>query len=93
MSLASVLTKVSDVVLSGAGRKIISGLGISAFTYGGTQLIFGQAISLVQSYWSGLGSVFYIFGLSGADQALSMVLSAIAVRIAMNSAKIGFKKS
>ena len=48
-------------------------------------------MSTVYQYWGQLGNVMYLFGISGADQALSMVLSAIAVRVAMNSAKLGFK--
>ena len=93
MSLSSILTKVSDVILSSAGQKVISGMGISAFTYGTTQFIFDQSMSLVYQYWGQLGNVMYLFGLSGADQALSMVFSAIAVRVALNSASIGFKKA
>ena len=93
MSLANVLTKVSDVVLSDAGQKIITGMGISIFTYGTTQLIFDQAMSAVYQYWGQLGNVMYLFGISGADQALSMVFSAIAIRVAMNSTKLGFKKA
>lgn len=93
MGLSNILTKVSDVVLSDAGQKIIGGMGLSVFTYATSQVIFNQAMSLVYEYWRQLGNVMYLFGLSGADQALSMVLSAIAVRVAMNSAKLGFKKA
>lgn len=93
MGLSNILIKVSDVVLSDAGQKIIGGMGLSVFTYATSQAIFNQAMSLVYQYWGQLGNVMYLFGLSGADQALSMVLSAIAVRVAMNSAKLGFKKA
>lgn len=93
MSLSSILTKISDVVLSDAGQKVIGGLGISVFTYATSQAIFNQAMSTVYQYWGQLGNVMYLFGISGADHALSMVLSAIAVRVAMNSAKLGFKKA
>lgn len=93
MGLSNILTKVSDVILSDAGQKIIGGMGLSVFTYATSQAIFNQAMSLVYQYWGQLGNVMYLFGLSGADQALSMVLSAIAVRVAMNSAKLGFKKA
>lgn len=93
MGLSNILTKVSDVVLSDAGQKIIGGMGLSVFTYATSQAIFNQAMSMVYQYWGQLGNVMYLFGLSGSDQALSMVLSAIAVRVAMNSAKLGFKKA
>ncbi len=93
MGLSNILIKVSDVVLSDAGQKIIGGMGLSVFTYATSQAIFNQAMSMVYQYWGQLGNVMYLFGLSGADQALSMVLSAIAVRVAMNSAKLGFKKA
>ncbi|VTX66214.1 DUF2523 family protein [Acinetobacter ursingii] len=93
MGLSNILIKVSDVVLSNAGQKIIGGMGLSVFTYATSQAIFNQAMSMVYQYWGQLGNVMYLFGLSGADQALSMVLSAIAVRVAMNSAKLGFKKA
>lgn len=93
MGLSNILTKVSDVVLSDAGQKVIGNMGLALFTYGASQLVFNQAISVVNNYWSGLGSVMYLFGISGADVALSMVLSAIAVRVAMNSAKVGLTKS
>ena len=93
MSLSSILTKVSDVVLSSAGQKGVSRIGISAFTFATIQFIFDQSMTLVYQYWGQLGNVMYLFGLSGADQALSMVFSAIAVRVALNSASIGFKKA
>lgn len=93
MSLSTILTKVSDVVLSDAGQKIIGGLGISVFTYGSTQLIFNLAMDTVYQYWGQMGNFMYLLGLGGVDQALSMVFSAIAVRVAMNSAKLGFKKA
>lgn len=93
MSLANILTKVSDLILSDVGQKVIKNTGLALFTYGATQLVFSQAMNVVYQYWSGLGSVFYLFGISGADVALSMVLSAIAVRVAMNSAKVGVTKA
>lgn len=93
MSLSSVLTKVSDVVLSDAGQKIIGGLGLSVFTYGTTQAVFSKAMALVYQYWDAMGDLMYLMGLSGFDKAMSMVFSAIAVRVAMNSAKVGLKKA
>lgn len=93
MSLSNILTRVSDVVLSDLGQKILSGLGISVFTFGTTQFFFDQAMQLVYQNWSMMGSVMYLFGISGVDEALSMVFSAIAVRVALNSAKVGLTKA
>lgn len=93
MSLSNILTKVSDVVLSNAGQKVIGGLGLSVFTYGTTQAIFSKAMSTVYEYWGSMGDLMFLMGLSGFDKAMSMVFSAIAVRVAMNSAKVGIKKA
>ena len=51
MGLSNILTKVSDVVLSDAGQKIIGGMGLSVFTYATSQAIFNQAMSIVYQYW------------------------------------------
>ncbi|EHU2868050.1 DUF2523 domain-containing protein, partial [Acinetobacter baumannii] len=47
----------------------------------------------IQSYWGTLGNVLYVVGLSGFDQAISMVLSAIALRVALSSMQVGVRKS
>lgn len=93
MSASSLFSKLADGVLSSAGQKIIKGAGLAVFTYGATQLIFDQAMSVVYQYWGQLGNIMWLFSLSGADQALSMVLSAISVRVAFNSMSLGVKKA
>lgn len=93
MSLSNILTKVSDIVLSNGGQKVLTSLGITVFTYGATQIFFDQAMSLVYQYWGGMGNFMYLLGISGMNEALGMNLSAVAVRVAMNSASLGFKKA
>jgi len=90
MSLASLLSKVSETILSSAVSKLLKGAGLSLFTYGATQGAFSLAVSTIQSYW---GNVLYVVGLSGFDQAISMVLSAIALRVALSSMQVGVRKS
>ncbi|MBV6597019.1 DUF2523 domain-containing protein, partial [Acinetobacter baumannii] len=67
MSLASLLSKVSETILSSAVSKLLKGAGLSLFTYGATQGAFSLAVSTIQSYWGTLGNVLYVVGLSGFD--------------------------
>ncbi|NUF38923.1 DUF2523 family protein [Acinetobacter lactucae] len=93
MSLANLLSKVSETILSSAVSKLLKGAGLSLFTYGATQGAFSLAVSTIHSYWGALGNVLYVVGLSGFDQAISMILSAIALRVALTSMQVGVRKS
>ena len=91
MSLATVLTKIADLTLSKAGRTVLTSLGVGLVSAGISLNIFNQYLNYLQSSYSALGDVAGILGLAGVDYGLSIILSAVVVKITLkaNNIKLG----
>jgi hypothetical protein len=64
--------------------RILLALGVSVLTVSGVDTVVSQLVGYVTSNWSGMaGSVAGLVGLSGAGQALGLVLGAINARAAL----------
>lgn len=85
--------------LEGLGAALIAkwlvGLGISAVTYIGVSTVWESAQANIQGAFQGVGAdVVVLIGMSGIDQAIMIVLSAISSALAIKgiTAAGGFKR-
>lgn len=68
--------------------QILAVLGIGLVTYSGTTVVLDQLKSLVVSSFQGLpADAIHVLGLFGADQYVSIMLSAAAAKLALQSVR------
>ena len=93
MSLATLLTKVADIVLSKAGRTVLTSLGVGLVSASISINLFNQYISYLQSSYSAMGDVAGILALAGVDYGLSIVISAVVIKITLKAKNISLGKT
>lgn len=93
MSLATILTKVADVTLSKAGRTVLTSLGVGLVSSSISLVLFNQYINYLQSSYSALGDVAGILALAGVDYGLSIIISAVVIKITLKAKNISLGKT
>ena len=93
MSLQSILTKVADVTLSKVGRTVLTSLGVGLVLSAISINLFNQYINYLQSSSSALGDVAGILGLAGVDYGLSIIISAVVVKITLKAKNVTLGKT
>ena len=92
MSLASLLTKVADVVLSKSGKNILSGMGVGLVTSTISLTLLNQYIDYARDSYSALGNAVGILGLAGFNVAFSIIFSALVIKMTLRSKLLSFRK-
>ena len=92
MSLATVLTKVADATLSKAGRTVLTSLGVGLVSSSVSLVLFNQYINYLQSSYSALGDVAGILALAGVDYGLSIIISAVVIKITLKAKNVSLGK-
>ena len=92
MSLASLLTKIADVVLSKSGQTILKGLGIGIVSTTISLTLITKYIDYAQQSYNALGDVIGLLGLAGFDVGLSIVFSALVIKMTLRSKNLSFRK-
>lgn len=93
MSLATLLTKIADITLSKGGRTVLSSLGLGVFSATVSLTLFNSYINYLKSSYSSLGDVAGILGLAGVDYGLSIIISAIVVKITLKANNVTLGKT
>lgn len=93
MSLSSLLVKVSDVILSGSVKKMLTGAGVGLATFGITQAVYLMALNRLHESFAQMANFFFAINLSGLSVALSLIVSAIGIKVTLSSQKLAFKKA
>lgn len=79
--------------LSGFIKRILAGAGIGLVSFVAQQAIFNAFINYLRTNINLLSSLTIImFDLSGIFICLSLIVSAIGIRMTMNSGKLAFRK-
>lgn len=93
MGLQTLITKVADYALSKGGRTVLTSLGIGLVSSSVSLTFFQQYISYLQSSTSALGDVASLLGLAGVDYGLSIIISAVVIKITLKAKNISLGKS
>ena len=93
MGLSSLLSKTADSASSGFLKKALTGAGLGLVSTAGVTVLVNQYIDTLRTSSSGISvELLSILNLSGADYSISIILSAIVTRIALNSANLSLSK-
>ena len=88
-SLGDLLYSVGNSLLNGALKRILTGAGLGLVTYASLSTLLEKLILDANTkLQEGDGEILSIIGLSGADTALSMVLSACIIRVTIYSTQV-----
>ncbi|MEG1502371.1 MAG: DUF2523 family protein [Synergistaceae bacterium] len=91
--LYRLLAWFAPFLLSGFLKKILAGAGIGLISFTLQQVIYSQFLSYLQNNFRNLHSLtFVMFELSGLSIALSLIVSAVGIRMTMNSGKLALRK-
>lgn len=93
MSLSSLLVKVGDVLLSKSGKGFLTSLGVGIVTTTLTLTLLNKYISYAVNSYGALGDVMGLLGLAGFNVALSIIFSALVIRMTLSSKSLSFRKS
>lgn len=93
MSLATILTKVADATLSKSGSAILTSLGVGLLSTSISLTLFNQYINYLQSSYSALGDVAGILALAKVDYGLSIIISAVVIKITLKAKSITLGKT
>ncbi|WP_170248592.1 DUF2523 family protein [Acinetobacter geminorum] len=93
MSLISLLQKVSDITLSKGGRTVLSSLGVGLVSSSVSISLFNSYITYLQNSYSALGDVAGILGLAGVPYGLSIIISAVVIKITLKAKNVSLGKS
>lgn len=91
-NLSTLLYKVTDFFTKGFVKNSLAGAGLGLGSYAVLQTLYATFLAYLQSNFSQLADIFYAINLSGLDVAISIVVSAINIRIFMNSKNIFLRK-
>lgn len=92
-NFSSLLYNVTQFFSKGLIKNSLQGAGLALGSYAVIQTIYSAFLSYLQSNFGQLVNIFYAINLSGLDVALSMLISAVNVRIFLNSKQIFLRKS
>ena len=90
--LYALLISVAEKVLSFAFKKMLVGAGIGLASFGLSQLAFSMMLDYVNARFNFLSSIFFLIDLSGIDEALSFIISAVSITLATNAGKLALRK-
>lgn len=93
VGLQSILTKVADVTLSKGGRTVLTSLGVGLVSSAISINLFNQYINYLQSSSSAMGDVAGILGLAGVDYGLSIIISAVVIKITLKAKNVSLGKA
>lgn len=93
MALQAILTKVADLTLSKAGRTVLTSLGIGLVSASISLNLFKNYIDYLQNSSSAMGDVAGILGLAGVDYGLSIIISAVVIKITLKAKSVSLGKS
>lgn len=93
MGLSSILSKTVDSASSGFLKKALTGAGLGLASTAGVTVLVNSYIDNLRTSTGGLSAeLLAILHLSALDYALSIILSAVVTRIALNSAGLQLSK-
>ncbi|MGB2784566.1 DUF2523 family protein [Psychrobacter sp.] len=93
MSLSSLLSKSLDSASSGFLKKLLTGAGLGIASTAGVTVLINQYIDNLRTSTGGLSvELLAILNLAGVDFVISIILSAVVTRIALNSANLSLTK-
>ena len=79
---------IGSIAIGAIATQIIVSLGISIVTFSGLNLIQNRITTEIDQQVSGLGLIYNIAAMGGFIDALNMMISAVAVRLAMKNLKV-----
>lgn len=91
-SFSTLLTGVIEFCSKSFVKNSLKGAGLGLGSYVVLQAIYSIFLSYLQSNFSQLANIFYAINLSGLDVALSILVSAINIKIFINSKQIFIRK-
>lgn len=91
-NLSTLLYKVFDFFSKSFVKNSLKGAGLGLGSYVALQALYQTFLIHLKDNFSQLADFLYAINLSGLDVALSIVVSAINIRIFMNSKKIFIRK-
>jgi len=87
-SFSSLLTSVIEFSSRSLVKTSLKGAGLGLGTFTVLTAIYDQFLSYLQTNFANLSSIFYAINLSGSHIALGIVISAIGMRIYLNSQQV-----
>ncbi len=91
-NLSTLLSGAGDFFSRSIVKNSLKGAGLGLGSYVALQALYATFLSYLHSNFSQLANIFYAINLSGLDVALSIVVSAVNIRIFMNSKQIFVRK-
>lgn len=88
MSLKTVITAAAGGVLSKAGQTILKSLGLGLVTSTITLTLINKYIDYAKNSFGALGDAMGILSIAGFNVALSIIFSALVIRVTLNSKKV-----
>ena len=82
------LTQLSLWVLSKAGRVIMTSLGVGLMSAAISLTLLRQYIGYLQNSYSALGEVAGILALAGVDYGLSIIITAVVIKITLKASQV-----
>lgn len=92
-NLSSLIFKVTELTSKSFIKNSLQGAGLALGSYAVIQTIYSAFLSYLHNNFNQLANIFYAINLTGLDVAFSMLISAINVRIFLNSKQIFLRKS
>lgn len=90
--LVGILLYVLEKILSFAFKKVLIGAGLGLATFALSQSLFSMFLSYVTDRFNELSALFWLVDLAGIDIALSYIISAVSIRLALGSSKLALRK-
>lgn len=88
-SLAQLIYRVGEALLSVSIKRMLTGAGLGLATYAGVSKLLDKIISDANAQLaSGDGKILSLIGLTGIDVAISLILSACVVRATISSTSV-----
>ena len=91
-NLSTILTSVGEFFSKSFVKNSLKGAGIGLGSYVALQALYATFLSYLQTNFNQLANIFYAVNLSGIDVGLSIIVSAINIRIMMNSKQLFLRK-
>lgn len=91
-SFSSILTSVIEFTSRKLFKNVLGGAGLGLGSYLILTELYSQFLSYLQTNFSNLSTIFYAINLTGLDVALSIVISAVGIRVYLNSQQVFLRK-
>lgn len=91
-SLSTLLNNTMEFFSKSFVKNSLKGAGLGLGSYVAMQALYATFLSYLQSNFNLLADIFYAINLTGLDVALSILVSAINIKIFMNSKQIFLRK-